>query len=206
MIPTRISFYLEIEKSIDDLSISLRRDFKNVEEIIETRKSPAMKLPNKIGNSEPLTVPLRFASRLGFKLVNQLLELDQIFIKLLMAHHVGLIDTLQKDDQQRAMISNFRKTVNMIFQYKVTGVTRDDIAANNAKAIKAREAMGRLDDEYLQGTLRSPNAPRLPAARLKTLQSGVVISAEEKIKKEAMKKSKEFTGQKGELPERKKRA
>ncbi len=127
-----------------------------------------MRLPD-IGSKNPVVVPIRFASRLGFQLVYQLLKVDQIVLKVLLANHIGLLPNKEKFETLARVEKRVRGVLHKVFSYRHTGVTRDDLAANNQKAQKAKELMGDLKVGYLEGTTRSDNAPPLPMKRLQTM-------------------------------------
>ena len=71
-----------------------------------------------------------------------------------------------------------RGVLHLVYKYRHTGVSRDDMAANNQRAQKAKELMGELEQGYLEGTTRSSNAPSLPQTRLNTL--GAYLTKSEK--------------------------
>lgn len=160
--------YHRIEQAIEDLTFDLDSELKDVQTFIDENIPPAMRLPD-IGSKNPVVVPIRFASRLGFQLVYQLLKVDQIVLKVLLANHIGLLPNKEKFETLARVEKRVRGVLHMVFSYRHTGVTRDDMAANNQKAQKAKELMGDLEVGYLEGTTRSDNAPPLPMKRLQTM-------------------------------------
>lgn len=160
--------YHRIEQAIDDLTFDLDSELKDIQSFIDENIPPAMRLPD-VGSKNPVVVPIRFASRLGFQLVYQLLKVDQIVLKVLLANHIGLLPNKDKFETLARVEKRVRSVLHMVFSYRHTGATRDDMAANNQKAQKAKELMGELETGYLEGTLRSDNAPPLPMKRLQTL-------------------------------------
>lgn len=185
--------YHHIEQAIDDLTFDLDSELRDVQSFIDENIPPAMRLPD-IGSKNPVVVPIRFASRLGFQLVYQLLKVDQIVLKVLLANHIGLLPNKEKFETLARVEKRVRSVLHTVFGYRHTGVTRDDMATNNQKAQKARELMGELDIGYLEGTLRSDNAPPLPMKRLQTL--GKVMDKEKgKSEPEPSDKKEEVLGQ-----------
>lgn len=160
--------YHRIEQAIEDLTFDLDSELKDVQTFIDENIPPAMRLPD-IGSKNPVVVPIRFASRLGFQLVYQLLKVDQIVLKVLLANHIGLLPNKEKFETLARVEKRVRGVLHMVFSYRHTGVTRDDMAANNQKAQKAKELMGDLEVGYIEGTTRSDNAPPLPMKRLQTM-------------------------------------
>lgn len=178
-------YYHKIETAIEELAFDLESELKDIQSLIEENTPGAMRLPD-VGSKDPVVVPIRFASRLGFQLVYQLLNVDQVVLKILLASHVGLLGTKEKFQTLARVETRFRGVLHLVFQYRHTGVTRDDIAANNQKAVKARELMGELEEGYLEGSLRSENAPALPAKRLQALGKVMEKPKQRKAKSESL--------------------
>lgn len=160
--------YHKVEKAINDLTFDLDGELKDIQSYIGENIPSAMRLPD-VGSKNPVVVPIRFASRLGFQLVYQLLKVDQIVLKILLANHIGILPNKEKFETLARVEKRVRSVLHMVFSYRHTAVTRDDMAANNQKAQKARELMGDLEVGYLEGSIRSENAPPLPQKRLQTL-------------------------------------
>ena len=177
-----------IEQAIDDLTFDLDSELKDIQSFIDENIPPAMRLPD-IGSKNPVVVPIRFASRLGFQLVYQLLKVDQIVLKVLLANHIGLLPNKEKFETLARVEKRVRSVLHMVFSYRHTGVTRDDMAANNQKAQKAKELMGDLEVGYLEGTTRSDNAPPLPMKRLQTMGKALEKGKAENKSKAAAKEA-----------------
>lgn len=160
--------YHKVETAINDLTFDLDGELKDIQSFIGENIPSAMRLPD-VGSKNPVVVPIRFASRLGFQLVYQLLKVDQIVLKILLANHIGILPNKEKFETLARVEKRVRSVLHMVFSYRHTAVTRDDMAANNQKAQKARELMGDLEIGYLEGSIRSENAPPLPQKRLQTL-------------------------------------
>lgn len=165
--------YMRIEQAINDLTFDLDSELKDINAFISENIPPAMRLPD-IGSKNPVVVPIRFACRLGFQVVYQLLKVDQIVMKVLLANHVGLLPNKEKFETLARVEKRVRSVLSTVFSYRHTGVTRDDMAANNQKAQKAKELMGELEIGYLEGTTRSDNAPALPFKRLQATGKSVI--------------------------------
>lgn len=157
-----------IDQAVEDLAFDLESELKDIESYIAEHVPPAMQLPD-VASKNPVVVPVRFASRVGFKMVYQILKVDQIVLKVLLANHIGILPNKDKFETLARVERKVRAVIHLVFNYRHTGVTRDDMAANNGRAQQAKEAMGELEQGYLEGTTRSDNAPALPFKRLNTL-------------------------------------
>jgi integrating conjugative element protein (TIGR03761 family) len=170
--------FLRIEQSINELSAELNADLAAMTDLIASKIPSAMKVPAAV-SEEPTVVPVKFSSRLGFDLVYQVLKVDQIALKVLLASHLALMSAKEKFTALANSERKVRAVMNKVFDYRYTGVTRDDMSATNQKALAAIKAMGELSEEYLSGELRSPNAPKLPRRRLASLKKPEVENFEE---------------------------
>ena len=188
--------YHKIEAGIEDLTFDLNRELKDIESFIHENVPRTMRVPDA-GSERPEVIPIRFASQLGFKIVYQLLKVDQIVLKVLQANHIGLLPNKEKFETIARVEKRVRSVLQMVFLYRHTGVTRDDIASNNQKAQNAKALMGELSASYADGSQRSENAPPLPLKRLQTLgkimdavkskpKGKTLISAGQVLDKEAL--------------------
>ena len=160
--------YLQIERAMDDLAFDLDGELDDIETYIKENTPKAMTLPES-GSKSPVVLPIRFAARLGFQLVFQILKVDDIVLKVLTANHVGILPNKEKFETIARVEKRVRGAMNLVFKYVHTGVTRDDMAANNKVAQLAKEKMGQLEAGFLEGTERSDDAPNLPLKRLKSI-------------------------------------
>lgn len=160
--------YHRIEEGIQNLTEQLNQEYDDIQSFLELNVPSAMRLPDVI-SEKPTVVPVRFASKLGFQLVYQILKVDQIVLKVLVANHIGLLSNSIKFETIARVEKRVRSVMHLVFGYHNTGVTRDDMASNNKKALFAIEKMGELEKGYLDATLRSESAPPLPMKRLRTL-------------------------------------
>lgn len=110
-------------------------------------------------------------SRLGFQCVELLLSADDAIAKSQEAFHYARISKREKDDFVYQAKRAVRGVLDVVRHYSYCDVTRDDIAANNASARRAKERMGELETSFLNGDLRSEFAPVLPKRRRNTLVS-----------------------------------
>ncbi len=159
-----------ITQAIKELSADLSAELKAIEGFIDESVPPAMKLP-EVGSKNPVVIPIRFSSRVGFQMIYQLLKVDQIVLKILLANHIGLMETKEKFQRIARIEKRVRSVLHLAFNFRHTGVNRDDMANNNPKARKAIELMGELEQGYLEGTVRADNAPPLPAKRVNVLSA-----------------------------------
>lgn len=113
-------------------------------------------------NVQPLTLPLFIGCQLGYLGVYLLTEYDTLARRILLANHTAMIGRRQMEKWLDEGAHLLRSVYGLAQQYRHAGVTRDDIAANNARAREAIEKFGELPQDVLEGTNRSNFAPPLP--------------------------------------------
>lgn len=165
--------YLLIEERIEAIAGEIAAERSGIEDFIKSAIPEEMSLP-EVGSNAPQKVKVRFTSPLAFKLSYQVIAVDQIIRRVLLANHVAAMTTQEKHEVIARLSNIIRGVMHMVFMFTATGVTRDDLAANNAKARKAREVMansiGELPEDILAGTRRASEAPKLPRARVESIR------------------------------------
>lgn len=118
---------------------------------------------------KPVRVPLQFSNAYAFRGAWLLAAYDGLVCAVLTARHVGV---LPRDEAEQILHHGgrrARRALSSPLGYRLLGVTRRDIEQGTARAVQAREAMGELPPDVLQGTRRAPHAPTVAAP----LSSGV---------------------------------
>lgn len=112
-------------------------------------------------NQKPYITPLYCANHMAFQAVYLLEAYDSMARKVLLANHLGLLSRTDMEgflDQGAHMLRSLYHTA---LSYKNAGVTRDDMAAKNARAAAAVEKLGMPPQDILEGTRRSDFAPTI---------------------------------------------
>lgn len=112
-------------------------------------------------NQEPFITPVFCNSHMGFRAVFLLEAYDSLARKILLANHVGLMSRRDMEGFLDQGAHQLRSLFGLALTYKNTGVSRDDMAANNARAREAIERLGTPPSDILQGTRRSEFAPNI---------------------------------------------
>lgn len=119
------------------------------------------KLPATLDISEnlsvtPVKVPLFISNPLGFKAVYLLTNYDELARRILLAQHVGLVGRRDMEVWLDEGASVLRSLFSLAQSYQFSGATRDDFAANNARAEAARKMYEVRRDP--QDILEAPDA------------------------------------------------
>ena len=117
-------------------------------------------------NIHPVTLPLFIGSQLGFLAVYLLTDYDTLVRRVLLAHHTALIGRSDMEVWIDRGAHLLRSLFGLAQRYRLAGVSRDDMAANNARAREAIDKFGTPPRNILEGSRRSQFAP--PIARSST--------------------------------------
>jgi len=112
-------------------------------------------------NQKPVSLPLYVGSHLGFHGVYLLTAYDELVRKVLLANHAGLLGRLDTESYVDLGAHELRSLIELANRFRNTHTSRDDIAANNARAREAIEKLGLPPEDILQGIRRSEFAPRV---------------------------------------------
>jgi len=112
-------------------------------------------------NQKPVSLPLYVGSHLGFHGVYLLTAYDELVRKVLLANHTGLLGRLDTESYFDLGAHELRSLIELAVRFRNTGASRDDMAANNARAREAVEKLGLPPEDILQGIRRSEFAPRI---------------------------------------------
>lgn len=122
-------------------------------------------------NIHPVTLPLYIGSQLGFLAVYLLTDYDTLVRRTLLAHHTALIGRVDLEAWIDDGAHLLRSLFGLAQRFRHAGVTREDMAANNARAQEAIDKFGLPPQDILEGLRRSQFAPPI-------IRSGVVPMAD----------------------------
>lgn len=157
--PYADSWLLMLADKVDDTRQALHQLKHRVSRLLET--IPEGLDVSRNVSQQPFVTPVFTGGQMGWQAVMLLMEYDGIVRDVLLAHHIGLLGNQQRaamirDQGGHAMRSLCYAPVKFP---GFSGATRDDFAANNAKARAAKEKFGELQRDILEGTRRSEFAP-----------------------------------------------
>ena len=150
---------IEIE---DGLTQAKELLFENIEalrqllgEMTEMQINPAFSI-------KPITLPLEFSTPFfGYEATRIVKNYDRLVLLALTTKQTG--DILDSDWNRivNKTGSKIRSVFLMSTQYRFTGVTRNDMSANNEKARSAIDKYGELPKDILEGRKRAKHAPKI---------------------------------------------
>jgi len=126
-------------------------------------------------NIRPVRLPIVITTQYGYLAMYLLIAYDNIVRRLLQAHHVALIDRREMESRSHAGARQLRGLFGLPRQYRSSGVTRADFAADNDQARQARALFGELPLDVLEGSRRADFAPPLIGRRLGVAAEGLAL-------------------------------
>jgi len=150
---------LTIEDGLRDVLELIKSHIKEVESILDDIEGITI---DSNGSTKPIQLPLEFRTTYGFIAAQVIAKYDKLIRVSLCCMHVS--GTFLQDDWDRVVRKSGSKIRNVFWQssrYRFTGVTRDDIAANNQVARKAIDKYGELPQGILEATTRGKFSPKI---------------------------------------------
>ncbi|MCS2611062.1 PFL_4669 family integrating conjugative element protein [Halomonas dongshanensis] len=159
--PYADSYLIMLEEKVNETRQALQQ--------LEARISSVLKqIPEGLDVSrnvsqQPFVTPVFTGGQMGWQAVMLLMQYDSIVRDVLLAHHIGLLGNKQRGAMIRDQGGHaLRSLCYAPVKFPgFSGATRDDFAANNAKARNALEKYGELPQDILEGTRRSEFAPTI---------------------------------------------
>ncbi|EHK90216.1 PFL_4669 family integrating conjugative element protein [Aggregatibacter actinomycetemcomitans] len=156
--PYADQFLIALEEKI----ISARKEMQALNEQIYTLY--ANQIPEGIDiqrcqNVAPVTMPIYIKYPLGYILVYLLTDYDSVARAVLTASHIAIMTKADAKAWMQKASHLMRSVFGMAQQYRHSGVTRQDLIENNARAQSAVTRLGNLPQDILDGTKRSGYAP-----------------------------------------------
>lgn len=153
---------LDIEEAHQRADASLTASLEQLVGMLESLDGITINISQSL---EPAVMELSFSVPWGFKAAALIQKYDSVVKHCLAAAHAGL---LNDEDWHRIANAQARPIRNLFMQstrFIYTGVTRDDVAANNQKAQRAAEKYrGReIPRDVLEGKRRAKIAPTIRA-------------------------------------------
>lgn len=150
---------LQIEDQIDRVKVMLNELLSTLSGLIESLESAGIQAVSH-ASIRPIDVPIAFRTVHAAVSIQLLGLTDQVIQKALMARHFGMVTAQDWQRILKSSVSPMRHLFSMSARFRASGATRDDFAANNARAAAAMEKLGQLPQDVLAGTRRPKLGPR----------------------------------------------
>jgi integrating conjugative element protein (TIGR03761 family) len=149
---------IQIEEQIDILRDKVTHLLQSLDNLLGSLEDSGIRVETH-QSVRPVDVPIAFRTVHASVAVLILGSVDRAIQKALMARHFGLVT---EQDWQRVLEQSVAPMRHLfkLAQFRASGATRDDFAANNARARAALEKLGQLPADVLQGLRRPQLGPR----------------------------------------------
>lgn len=153
---------VQVEERLEQAEGKLKEQQANLDRVLGANPMMDIQVSESV---KPLKVSIGFASSHAYWVARVILQFDSVVRAVLTARHHALLDqqmsSLLMDDAARLIRRIFETTV----RYRVTGLTRADLKAGNARVAEAEQKMGCVPADILEGARRAKFAPALPASQ-----------------------------------------
>lgn len=148
---------LQVEEQIDRVKAQLKDLMALMDDLLASMEDAGIRAEAQ-SSVRPVDVPIGFRAVQAAVAVQLLGLTDRVILKALAAKHFGLVTS---QDWQRILSQTVTPMRHMfeLSRFRASGATRDDFAANNARARAALEKLGQLPDDILQGSRRPKLGP-----------------------------------------------
>lgn len=149
---------IQIEEQIERARESIKNVLHVIEELLMSLHDAGIRTESH-ASVRPVDVPIAFRAVHAAVAVQLLGLVDRAIQKALAARHFGLV-TMQDWQRILSQTSTPMRHLFELSRFRASGATRDDFAANNARARTALEKLGQLPADILQGLRRPVLGPR----------------------------------------------
>lgn len=106
----------------------------------------------------PVRIPLSFATPYGFMAAYLLADFDRLVRYVMTVKYLGILKEGESEDI-KIFRAKIQRLLAISFQWRYTGVTRNDLLHNNALAQRAKKIMGEINLPVFKKVIRSPHSP-----------------------------------------------
>ena len=108
----------------------------------------------------PYRVPLKFANPYAYRGAKLLAEFDKLVCMALTARHIGLLDSKASEDILKASARKVRAIFMIPQGYRLLKINRELVRKSLGRSHEARQLMGEVPVDVLNGERDAPLAPR----------------------------------------------
>lgn len=160
-------YLLRIEDSMAEARHLIREKKQWLDQVLQSLEGFNVGVAQSL---EPVQVSIVFQNPYGYMGAYLVADYDALCCSVFTASHIGLIDRKQAHGIIEAAGKSIRRTFDQAMRWKFTGVTRDDMAANNKAAERAKAAFGDCPEPVLAGTKRAKMAPEIHVPKATTAE------------------------------------
>ena len=134
---------------------------KHEQAALDTQLEQLLALEVAVAESmKPFRIALQFANPYAYRGAQLIAEYDRFVRTLLTAHHVGLLTGAAMESLLNVCARKIRGALAIPQGYHFLNVDRAALQQGTANATRARQVMGEVPDDVMNGTHQAPLAPR----------------------------------------------
>ncbi|MBL4799581.1 MAG: TIGR03761 family integrating conjugative element protein [Oleispira sp.] len=116
---------------------------------------------NGCRSKSPVVVKLFIRARFAWRLVALVEQFDLFMVDLMDLNFKAKITRSVFEKQQSEALSAVRHVLSVAMKCAASGITRNDVSANNPKAVAAHKKFGLIPQEVMEGLVRAEFAPAI---------------------------------------------
>lgn len=144
---------LELEAEIHQIKQDVDQRQSEYDQKLQMTKNLNIDMASAV-SVQPAIAQLDFKSRIGSLAVLALAGFDTVLLKGLTLRHFGLIEKEVMNHHKNQLRTHFNRLFQRPRKFRASGASRNDFAANNARAREAREKFGELPEAVLRGDMK----------------------------------------------------
>lgn len=157
--PYADKYLIDIEERLSQCNLVIQ-GLKNEISNTLTRVPKDLSFKDSV-NNKPAAMPLYINTPIGYHFIYLLNEFDALATNILLAKHIALLGRKEANYLIERGCNTIRSLIVFTCKYRLAGISREDFAQMNARAISAIERFGELPQDILDGTRRSKFAPEI---------------------------------------------
>ena len=130
---------------------------------------------------EPFRMALRFSTPYAYRLARALGEFDELSCRAFTARKIGLIDSDRCHESIRSTARRIRSVLNLPVLYRRLGLMRGEGLETSESFKRARDLMGALPVDILNGSRRAPLAPAILGSKARDIPPVISETAEDVV-------------------------
>ena len=156
---------VQLEEALVAGEKSLKQQLENLKRVLRDNKMMDVQVSESV---KPMKVSVGFASSYSYWVARLIVQYDEVVRAVLTAKHVAMISQEASGQLLTEAGANIRRVFESTVRYRFTGLTREDVLANNARIAEAEKRLDRKLDQVpadiLDKTRRASYAPAIVSA------------------------------------------
>ena len=168
---------VQLEEALVAGEKSLKQQLENLKRVLRDNKMMDVQVSESV---KPMKVSVGFASSYSYWVARLIVQYDEVVRAVLTAKHVAMISQEASGQLLTEAGANIRRVFESTVRYRFTGLTREDVLANNARIAEAEKRLDRkleqVPVDILDKSRRASYAPAIVSVG-QVVSSGTATAA-----------------------------